>query len=260
MPLISVVIATCDRPHTLGDAIRSALAGGEVEVIVVDDSRAQTGRGAVAALDDPRVRYHVNPAPTGGRPAVVRNLGWPHARGDLVHFLDDDDIVPEGHYDRARAAFADGTAGVVFGGVEPFGEDPALVAGERQYFLQARRRARRAAHLGPRWGLTAGLLFRPAMLVCGAGMVRRTHLAALRGFDETLPIVEDVDFYMRAIRLGGGRFIDAPALRYRIGPSMMRAPDRAPLIAESYRLTYARYRAEHGGAELLALKLLAKVL
>ncbi len=258
MPMISVIIATYNRPHTLGGAVRSALAaGGEVEVVVVDDSPAQTGRAVVEALADPRVRYIVNPAPTGGRPAVVRNLGWPLARGDLVHFLDDDDMVPAGYYDQARDAFADGATGVVFGGVEPFGDDDGLVDGERRYFQIARRRALRCARFGVRWGFTAGLMFRPAMLVCGAGMVRRTHLAALRGFDEALLIVEDVDFYMRAIRLAGARFIDATALRYRIGPSLMHSSGKGPTIAQSYQTTFARYRAEHGRAELLALKLLA---
>jgi len=259
--MISVIIATCNRPHTLAGAVSSALAaGGEVEVVVVDDSAAQTGREVVEGLGDPRVRYIANPAPTGGRPAVVRNLGWPLARGELVHFLDDDDMVPAGYYDRARDAFADGATGVVFGVVEPFGDDDGVVDAERRYFTAARHRALRCARLGVRWGVTAGLLFRPAMLVCGAGMVRRAHLPALGGFDEAVAIAEDVDFYMRATRLAGARFIDATALRYRIWPSLMHKPGNGAVIASSYRQTYARYRAEHGRAELLALKLLARAL
>jgi hypothetical protein len=51
------------------------------------------------------VRHLGSPELTGGFPSVVRNLGWPLARGRFVHFLDDEDLVPEGHYAGAIAAF-----------------------------------------------------------------------------------------------------------------------------------------------------------
>ena len=259
MSLISVVIAACDRPQTLGVSINSALASGEdVEIIVMDDSPTRSARPIVEALRHPAVHYHANPAPTGGRPAVVRNLGWRLAKGEFVHFLDDDDIVDPGHYGRAQAAFAASDVGVVFGRIEPFGDAEVDLTHERRYFNDAQRRSIRCSHFGPRWGFTAAMLFRSTLLVCGAGMVRRTLIPAIEGFDERLPILEDVDFYMRAIRAGGARFIDMPALEYRIGPSLMRAPNRQPKIDESYQMTHARYRAQHGLVEFFCLKLAAK--
>lgn len=259
--LISVVIAACDRPHTLTDAVGSALAsGGAVEVIVVDDSPTQSARPVVTAMADTRVRYHANPRPTGGRPAVVRNIGWPLVTGSFIHFLDDDDLVAPGHYDRARAAFAAHDVGVIFGQIDPFGPADADLGDERDFFINARRQALRCARLGSRWGFTATMLFRPTLLVCGAGMVRREVLPAIKGFDERLPILEDVDFHMRAMRHAGAHFIDAPALKYRIGPSLMRAPNRQHKIDQSYGMTHARYRSEYGSAEYLTLKIAAKCL
>lgn len=103
----SVVIPTFRRPEPLTAALQSVLsqAGVTVEVFIVDDSPEGSALGAVTALSDARVIYLRNPQPTGGVPGVVRNLAWPWARGHYVHFLDDDDLVPEGHYAAAKAAF-----------------------------------------------------------------------------------------------------------------------------------------------------------
>ena len=254
-------MATCNRPHTVGDAVRSALAqtGVTVEVIVVDDSADHNAAGAVAALDDDRVRYLTNWKSSGGRPSIPRNLGAALARGALLHFLDDDDLVMPGHYATACAAFAaHSDVGVVFGTVEPFGEDAAELDRERRYFARARRRARRCARLGRRWPFTAAMLFGPTLLISSSGMVRRAHFDAIGGFDTAMPLVEDVDFYMRAIRHGGVQFLDSPALRYRIGPSLMRQPNRDRMIQESYCQSHARYCAQHGLMEFVALKALAK--
>jgi glycosyltransferase involved in cell wall biosynthesis len=276
-PDISVVIATCNRPRTLADAVRSALMqdGVSVEVIIVDDSPDRTAAKTIEALADDRLRYLTNPVPSRGRPAIARNIGIAMARGPLLHVLDDDDIVPDGHYAAAAEAFArQPDIGAVFGRVEPFAEpvgepgseageqpggpDTAEIAEERRYFRQARRRALRCACLGHRWAFTAAMLFGPTLLVCSAGMVRRQVAEAIGGFDPALPLCEDVDFYMRAIRHGGARFLDRPALRYRIGPSLMRQPNRNEKLLESARLMHTRYRREHGGLEFAALKALAR--
>src|ERR1700722_5983837 len=101
MPIdYSVIIPTYRRPQELPAAIASVLAqsGVEVEVFVIDDSPEGSAQAYVEAHADPRVNYVKNSNPSGGVPSLVRNLGWPLARGAFIHFLDDDDIVPEGHY------------------------------------------------------------------------------------------------------------------------------------------------------------------
>ena len=105
---ISVIIATFRRPKELSEALASVLSqtGVSLEVVVVDDSPEGSAQEVVGNAQDPRVRYLRNPEPTGGFPSVVRNLGWPLAHGAFVHFLDDDDLVPEGHYAAVKAAFS----------------------------------------------------------------------------------------------------------------------------------------------------------
>src|ERR1700753_976337 len=123
---ISVIIPTFRRPALLREAIESVLAQTQVplEIIVIDDSPEGSAAAVVAEFSD-SVCYIKNPQPTGGIPSVVRNLGWPTARGRFIHFLDDDDRVPAGHYRAAIAAFESNPGvGVVFGRVAPFGDPP----------------------------------------------------------------------------------------------------------------------------------------
>lgn len=262
-PEISVVIPTFRRPAELRQALESVAAQGgvHVEVIVVDDCPDGSARAVATAFPPELVRYLVNPSPSRGRPALVRNLGAAQATGELIHFLDDDDLVPDGYYAHVRDLFgASPGLDVVFGRIEPFGRDPAAVSEEAAYFAAAARRAGRCGRLG-RWGLAAAMLFRPTLLVCGAAILRRSCWPALQGFDARLPLMEDVDFYMRAIRARGARFVDRLALRYRIGPSLMHRAERPRgLIADSYRHMHRRYRGEHGLLEFWLLKLMAKAI
>jgi glycosyltransferase involved in cell wall biosynthesis len=245
---ISVIIPTFRRPGPLAEAIASVLRQSDValEIIIVDDCPNGSARDVVAQCGDPRVRYVQNPMPSGGRPAAVRNYGMTWATGDLIHFLDDDDRIPDGHYASMIAEFArHPNVGVVFGRVSPFGYDEGLVQQELSYFARATRSARLCRLLGARWGFGARMLCGNTLLVCSAAMIRRRCFDELGGFDETLGLMEDVDFYARAIYRYGAHFVDRVALHYRIGPSMMHRPNVAESIRDAYRKMHANFR-RHG--------------
>ena len=144
MPVdFTVVIPTFRRPAELREALASVLrqTGVTLEVLVVDDSPEGSAEEAVLSLGDTRISYQKNPHPTGGFPSVVRNLAWPQAQGDFLHFLDDDDIVPEGHYAAVKRALAENPkVGLVFGRIEPFGACPEeQLRHEQDYFARAAR-------------------------------------------------------------------------------------------------------------------------
>lgn len=260
--LVSVVIATYRRPLLLPEAVRSALQqDGPVEILVVDDDPDGSAAPVVAALADPRVRYLRNPTPSAGRPAAVRNFGWPQTTGPLVHFLDDDDRVPDGFYAAARAALmARPRAGLVFGTILPFGDDPATVASEQAYFAGARRQSRRCRAMGNRWGFVAQMLFNSTILVCSAAIVRRAALQEAGGFDTSLPLMEDVELFTRIMRTRGAALLDTATLHYRIGPSLMRQSAVAALTAQSAALSLRNYRARYGVVEYYTLRLAAQSL
>jgi glycosyltransferase involved in cell wall biosynthesis len=262
---ISVVIPTFRRPALLKEAIASALAQERVfvEVIVVDDSPEGSARATVEACADSRIIYLRHDPPSGGRPALVRNTGWPYARGRFIHFLDDDDRVADGFYKCAVDAFeAHPTLGAIVGRIEPFGgPDIEAMRHELTFFSNAGRRARLAARIRSRLWMVASLLFRETLFVNSACMVRRECVAAVNGYDPEISLNEDVDFICRAIRTFGFAFLDRIVLHYRILPdSLMHGRTGDQKLVESYQRMYAKYKAAHGAAELLAMKVLSHTL
>jgi glycosyltransferase involved in cell wall biosynthesis len=92
MPLVSVVVPTYKRLPYLALTVRSILAQTYpvLELIVVADGHDQEVSDFVAGLRDPRAHYLG--CPRAGRPAVARNFGIRHARGDYIALCDDDDL------------------------------------------------------------------------------------------------------------------------------------------------------------------------
>lgn len=265
MPVdVSVIIPTFRRPAQLVEAIQSALAQERVgvEVIVVDDSPEGSARAAVEGVKDERVRYRQNTPPSGGLPGLVRNQGWPLATGRYVHFLDDDDKVAAGAYRAAVDALdAHPEIGVAFGRVEPFGDNPEVLAHQRAYFEAATHRARVAQRLGSRRWFAASMLFQPTMLVNSACIIRRECIGRVNGYDPTIPVVEDVEFYVRAIRACGFIFLDRVILHYRTGaPSIMHNERDAARTRATYDLMFRKYRATYGELEFAAVKAIGRTL
>jgi GT2 family glycosyltransferase len=265
----SVIIPTFRRPRELLEAIDSALHQSEatVEIFVIDDSPEGSASEPVKGLHDPRVTYLKNPKPTGGVPSMVRNIGWPLANGTFVHFLDDDDVVADGHYSAVKTAFAQhSNIGLVFGRIEPFGSGSASqLDHERSYFADAARKAAICGRLGFRWAFAGSMLFDKALLVSSASVVRRRCVAPLGGFDPEIRLMEDADFHVRVMREFGAVFLDRVAIHYRVGsPSLMHSPHPTELqrLGEraGHRKMQEKYRRERGMLEFYALAMFTRTI
>ena len=113
MTLVSVIIPTYDRPHTLVRAVESARqAGTDVEIIVVDDASIDETASVCKTLAGIKyIRLDRNQGVAG-----ARNVGILASRGKYVAFLDDDDLRLPGSIDvQVKALEADPTAGFVCG-------------------------------------------------------------------------------------------------------------------------------------------------
>jgi glycosyltransferase involved in cell wall biosynthesis len=91
-PLVSVVIATYNRPAYLQSALASVVNGDfrNVETIVTDDSRTDVNREIVARFTDPRILYRQNETRlriAANHIQAFRNL----ASGEFIAVLNDDD-------------------------------------------------------------------------------------------------------------------------------------------------------------------------
>lgn len=88
--LASVVVCTRDRAEILPQALRSILDSDhpQFEIVVVDNAPTTSDtRDVVDAIDDPRIRYVLEPR---GGMSPARNAGFEAARGDFIVFTDDD--------------------------------------------------------------------------------------------------------------------------------------------------------------------------
>ena len=92
-PLVSVVLAARNAAATIDEAARSVLGQtiSDLELVVVDDGSVDGTGGALAAIDDLRVRLVRNEASLGLAGAL--NVGLENARGAYVARMDADDIA-----------------------------------------------------------------------------------------------------------------------------------------------------------------------
>ena len=99
----SVVIPTWNRAQVVCEAIDSALNQGDVEVIVVDDASSDNTTELVTRIYGDRVRLLRLKDRRGA--GAARNAGVALASGELVGFLDSDDVWLPGKLDAELKVF-----------------------------------------------------------------------------------------------------------------------------------------------------------
>lgn len=175
-PTISVVIPAFNTSAYIGEAIQSVLdqSLAPAEVIIVDDGSTDDTADVAAAFGDP-VRVYRRPH---SGISASRNFGVSQAQGDLLGFLDSDDLwMPEKLEKQAEALKQDRELHGVFGLVRQF-YTPGLEASEAQ---------RRHLESGVETGYHAGAL-----------LIRRDAFDFVGLFDESFKLGEFIDWYARA--------------------------------------------------------------
>jgi glycosyltransferase involved in cell wall biosynthesis len=101
---VSIIIPTYNRPKLLPRAVKSALTAcpPDGEVIVVDDRSDTAVKALEGLISDPRLRIFTNTGDKGA--AGARNHAIAQASGEIVMFLDDDDVMVADYPERVIAA------------------------------------------------------------------------------------------------------------------------------------------------------------
>lgn len=183
-PSVTFVVPVHDGARYLGECLTSILAQTVVpfEVVVVDDGSVD-GSGDIARAFDPPVRC-VRQQHRGA--ASARNRGVIEAQGDLIAFLDADDLVVPLKLERQ---------------LERFLADPALDlcdAYSRNFWTP--EIAPEARNVVPRESFTHGEVPKPGLII--TWLLRRTLFERLGGFDEGLTIGEDAEWRDRVDATG----------------------------------------------------------
>ncbi len=91
--LVSVIMPVYNGQRFIGEAIQSVLSQtyADFELIIVDDGSTDTTKPVVENFLtlDPRIRYFYQ---ENGKQGKARNKGMENSRGDLIAFLDADDV------------------------------------------------------------------------------------------------------------------------------------------------------------------------
>lgn len=119
--LVSVVVCFLDAERFLEEAIASVYAQSydRWELVLVDDGSSDGSRGIArrhACADPGRVRCLEHPGHENRGVSASRNLGLEQARGELVAFLDADDVwLPQRLERSVRLLRENPSAGMVYG-------------------------------------------------------------------------------------------------------------------------------------------------
>jgi glycosyltransferase involved in cell wall biosynthesis len=219
-PLLSVIIPTYNSARYLPLTLQSLFEQDftAYEVIVVDDGSTDETAQAVAPFSE-RIRFVAQP---NAGSAAARNRGLALAQGELVLFLDADDLLLPGTLRRRVDCLQKRPfLGYLHSGWQQIDEAGQLLQTVEPW------------HNAPHLTLTEWLRYKPVQL--GAILFRRHWLEQVSGLDPDLRQAHDVDLMLR-LSLAGcrGAWLKLPTIGYRQHPhSTMRRS--AQVQAESVR-------------------------
>lgn len=226
-PLISVILPTRNRAHSVSAALTSILqqTWPNLEVLVVDDASTDGTAEVLSDVTDPRVRYVRLEQPHGASGA--RNAGIAAAQGEWMAFQDSDDLwLP----DKLRQQLACAAA------------HPDCVGVYTSYWRDDGQNRDALPRPGP--GLDGDVLARLTrgnFITTQTLMVRADALRRLGGFDPTLSALNDWDLVLRLAQLGPIHWVQAPLVEYRLQPdSLTASPDT---FIQSYQRILEKHRA-----------------
>lgn len=100
-PIVSIIMATYNRPDVLKYAIESVIwqTYKDWELIVVGDACSESTDQVIKDFNNPKIRYH-NFEKNFGEQSGPNNWGINNAKGDYIAFLNHDDIYFSDHLEK----------------------------------------------------------------------------------------------------------------------------------------------------------------
>jgi glycosyltransferase involved in cell wall biosynthesis len=199
-PLVSVIVPAYNAGRYIAESLQSIAAQRgdfRLEILVVDDGSSDDTADKVLSFPGVRLIRQENAGPS-----AARNRGIAASNGELVAFLDADDLWTEGKLAAQLAVFnAHPNLGLVFGDCQRFNESGSL---SESFFKESGLDE-------AFWGDPERVidpydkLFLINYIPTGSALVRKGALRVSGTFDESMRYVEDMDLWFRiAMHFGIG--------------------------------------------------------
>lgn len=260
---VSVIVPTYDGRQWIGATLEAVqgqqgVTQAEIEIIVVDDGSSD-GTPDLVCENFPKVRVLHQ---SRGGVSRARNRGLAEARGDLICFLDQDDIWHPQQVERQLAVMRN---------------RPEVGAVATPYYFWPRPNEPESAFPpDPGLSLVPGFegwtwheFLRDCWALTSATMVRTALVRELGGFDPERSYAEDWDLWLRVSRCAPFVQLAWPPVLYRqhaqqgsrtvrdvdyrvelltraVHRHGLASPDGTSLSADEFRSIVARYRMEFG--------------
>ncbi len=176
---VSVIIPTFNRDGWLAESIRSVLSQSGFELIIVNDGSTDGTQKILESFSEIRVIH----LPENHGVSYARNRGIEQARGSLICFLDSDDLWEEGKLDMQ---------------VKWMQNHP-----ECQAVYTDEKWIRNGVRVNPmnKHRKYSGDIFKQCLPLCivspSSIMLRKSVLDEVGVFDESMPVCEDYDLWLR---------------------------------------------------------------
>lgn len=214
-PLVSVIVPTFNCAQFLPEALDSILVQhyANLEIIVVDDGSRDSSADIAEGYGPPvRVIRQKNQGP-----AAARNRAAREAKGTYLAFLDGDDLwLPGKLKAQVEYLLAHPEAGIVYASFKRWRMNEAGGYPSKETVITSMQDGGIDENCS---GWIYHKLLLDSMIHIITAMIPRTLFETLGGFDESLRVGEDYDFWLRASRLVQAHKLTRDVALYRVNPA-----------------------------------------
>ena len=231
-PKFSIILPTFNREKKIKAAIISVLNQSyeDFELLIIDDERTTDNtKEVVESFEDSRIRYFVH----GESVSEARNYGLNKSEGEIIAFIDSDDIWLEDCLEKRQEAHRkQDFVASFFEKVDVNGKETSV---------------EKHAYRGESFVKS---LLRGHTVPPSAVSFRKKVLSSVEGFDEQLELWEDSDMWLRlAYEVGEPYVIRKPLLKYfvhRKSVSKQPEPEKFKKNLERFVHKHEEKLKEHG--------------
>ena len=203
VPKVSIIIPTYNRGAVITRAIDSVLGQTykNIEIIVIDDGSTDSTQSIISQRYPDSLIYQYQ---TNRGAGTARNIGFTLSTGEYINFLDSDDyFLPENIASKVEALRKNPEVGWVFSDRYFINEKKSIFSARIPFLQQNREKVLQMENFFAPILLTGG---KP--ITTNTALIRRECITSVGGWDETLPALQDVDFFLRISKLFRGKYID----------------------------------------------------